>query len=260
MLRDSCLKGMLRALRKADHLRHFRIKLLKRTVGPYVRAMPRGTNCLRGMSDKGGAEKCSAALGLLRRSEGWVAPVANEALQGVELDVGARVRRFRADRAWTLGRLAGAAGLSEGHLSRIEGGSRTPSVGSVMAIAKALNLHVGELLGEQREAPRYTIRRDPQEGGPLQRMKPRQAAPRAEQWALLEASRLHLAPEDAVRSTDHEGERFVMIIKGAAWVHLAQEWRELRQGDSIHLGPTPRAISIIASGGWAEVLLITTPR
>ena len=57
------------------------------------------------------------------------------------------VRKRRRALNLTLEDLAHRAGLSAPYLSTIEGGKRDPSVSTVLAVAKALQVPPGELLG-----------------------------------------------------------------------------------------------------------------
>jgi transcriptional regulator with XRE-family HTH domain len=49
----------------------------------------------------------------------------------------------------TLESLADAVEIHKGHLSRIERGEKTPSLGTLMALAKALGVEMSELFGEK---------------------------------------------------------------------------------------------------------------
>ncbi len=62
--------------------------------------------------------------------------------------LGAVVRRLRVQQNLTQERLAARAGLTQGHLSKIEAGERpNPGVATLKKLARALNVPVGELLG-----------------------------------------------------------------------------------------------------------------
>jgi transcriptional regulator with XRE-family HTH domain len=61
--------------------------------------------------------------------------------------LGQEIRRRRRALGWTQEDLAEVAGISVHYLSTIENGKRDPSVSTVMALAKALKVSAGELLG-----------------------------------------------------------------------------------------------------------------
>ena len=60
--------------------------------------------------------------------------------------VGARVRRERQDRRWTLDRLAEASGLSRRMVVNVEQGAVNPSVGTLLRLADALGLGLPALV------------------------------------------------------------------------------------------------------------------
>ncbi|MGD8200642.1 helix-turn-helix domain-containing protein [Ornithinimicrobium sp. W1679] len=60
--------------------------------------------------------------------------------------VGARVRRERQDRRWTLDRLADASGLSRRMVVNVEQGAANPSVGTLLRLADALGLGLPALV------------------------------------------------------------------------------------------------------------------
>lgn len=57
-----------------------------------------------------------------------------------------RLRALRANRGWSLSTLASATGLSKGYLSRMELAERQPSLGALVALARAYDVPVGHLV------------------------------------------------------------------------------------------------------------------
>ncbi|RWI34670.1 MAG: XRE family transcriptional regulator [Mesorhizobium sp.] len=76
-------------------------------------------------------------------------PDLNE-LATLESGIGAEVRRLRKSHELTVTELAAAAGISAGTLSKIENGA-TASVTKLHALAKALNVPLGQLFVEPEE-------------------------------------------------------------------------------------------------------------
>ena len=60
---------------------------------------------------------------------------------------GDEIRRRRKERVWTQEQLSAAAGLSVHYLSGIENGRRDPSLSTIEALATALDISPGELVG-----------------------------------------------------------------------------------------------------------------
>src|SRR5882724_10759515 len=74
-----------------------------------------------------------------------------EATPTLESEIGAEVRRLRKDLDLTVSELGIAAGISAGMLSKIENGSISPSLSTLSALAKALNVPIAGLFRENDE-------------------------------------------------------------------------------------------------------------
>ena len=78
-------------------------------------------------------------------------------------ELGARLLRLRTERAVTLDQLAERTGFSKGYLSRIENGKKTPPLGTLARVAKALGTQLNALLeppaasGAARDANRARL-------------------------------------------------------------------------------------------------------
>lgn len=80
---------------------------------------------------------------------GSAAPEA--APSSIELSIGAEVRRLRKSLDLTVAGLAAAADLSTGMLSKIENGGISPSLATLDALAKALNVPITQLFTDADE-------------------------------------------------------------------------------------------------------------
>src|SRR5258708_13019398 len=77
-----------------------------------------------------------------------------DAAPTLESEIGAEVRRLRKSFDLTVSELGVASGISTGMLSKIENGSISPSLSTLSALAKALNVPIAGLFretGEQRD-------------------------------------------------------------------------------------------------------------
>ena len=83
-------------------------------------------------------------------STGSLAPAEPRA-QSIEEEIGAEVRRLRKGLELTVAELGAAAGISGGMLSKIENGTISPSLKTIGALAKALNVAIGSLFAESHE-------------------------------------------------------------------------------------------------------------
>ena len=81
---------------------------------------------------------------------GSLAP-AEPAARSLESGIGAEVRRLRKSLDLTVTELGVAAGISSGMLSKIENGAISPSLATLDALAKALNVPISRLFAETDE-------------------------------------------------------------------------------------------------------------
>lgn len=71
--------------------------------------------------------------------------------RSLEAEIGAEVRKLRKSLDLTVAELGIAAGISSGMLSKIENGAISPSLASLGALAKALNVPISRLFAETEE-------------------------------------------------------------------------------------------------------------
>jgi transcriptional regulator with XRE-family HTH domain len=81
---------------------------------------------------------------------GSLAP-ADKRMLSIEEEIGAQVRRFRRSMDLTVAQLGANAGISAGMLSKIENGTISPSLSTLCALAKALNVSMSSLFAESEE-------------------------------------------------------------------------------------------------------------
>jgi transcriptional regulator with XRE-family HTH domain len=67
--------------------------------------------------------------------------------------IGEEIRRRRKEKGLTLAQLASKAGMAQSAVSQIETGKRTPSSESVIKLANALDIEVGDLYPKKAQAP-----------------------------------------------------------------------------------------------------------
>jgi transcriptional regulator with XRE-family HTH domain len=75
----------------------------------------------------------------------------HELARPLESAIGSEVRRLRKDLDLTVAELSVAAGISTGMLSKIENGSISPSLATLAALAKELNVPISRLFSETEE-------------------------------------------------------------------------------------------------------------
>lgn len=172
-----------------------------------------------------------------------------------ERRVAVRLRELRRERGLTLTALAGRTGISAAHLSRMEKGERQPSIGSLIQLARAYGVSLGELVGDEPPREHHVVRGGtaPVHQGPdgpfamMTGLGPRSA---------LEAVRLELAGDGPRRSATHAGEEWVYVVHGQVVARVGGEDVTLATGDALHFDAAARH-TLWSDGGPATVLIVS---
>jgi transcriptional regulator with XRE-family HTH domain len=147
--------------------------------------------------------------------------------------VAAWIRAYRLRRNLTLAQLSELSGVSVGHLSRLENGTRTPTVRLLLQLARALGVSIGELVGEtsepsivhvSRSADRRTIAAD---DTLLQSMSD-------PSLRSLQAVELNLLPGRVGEPAPHAGEEWIYVLSGAIELDLNGSVVALGGDDAVH--------------------------
>jgi transcriptional regulator with XRE-family HTH domain len=170
---------------------------------------------------------------------------------------GARVKQLRADRGWSLERLASASGVSRSMLSQIEREQANPTLAVTMRIGQAFGLSLAGLLEMPGAASSVTVIRAndhayhyrSDEFCRLRTLSPLNLEKDVEFYEV----RLH--PGGALRSAPHfEGTReFLTVQKGHVRVESEHDLEGLGPGDSAcYRADVPHAIH---NAGKTEALM-----
>jgi transcriptional regulator with XRE-family HTH domain len=147
--------------------------------------------------------------------------------------VAAWIRTFRNRRNLTLSQLSELSGISIGHLSRLENGTRTPTVRLLLQLARALGVSLGALVGETPDQNTVyvsrTVDRRTIETGDTSLQSLSDPALR---W--LQAVELSLLPGRVGEPASHAGEEWVYVLTGAIEVDVNGSTSALAAGDAVH--------------------------
>ena len=152
------------------------------------------------------------------------------------LELGRRIKMLRVSRGLTLKDLEQRGGISATHVSEIERGKASPTVGALGRIAHALGLRPATLV-EPHVIPEINITRAADRKGlevkwgtatfePV--TEPLRCASVGAQLVTLPIGR------DPALTHRHEGEEWLMVMSGAAEISVDDRTYVLREGDSIH--------------------------
>jgi transcriptional regulator with XRE-family HTH domain len=146
--------------------------------------------------------------------------------------VGKRIKAVRIRKKMSLDQVANDTGCSIEYLKLIESGQEMPPVGTLLQIARALQIDSGFFLKEQAEsrkarAAAYAKRTADYAYTTL--------TPGAEN-KHLKAFRIHIDAGQAHKGVgyQHEGEEFVYVLKGEVEIAVGEHINRLGMADSLH--------------------------
>lgn len=146
--------------------------------------------------------------------------------------VGKRIKSVRMQKKMTYDQLANETGFSIDYLKAVESGEKTPPVGTLLQIARALKIDSGLFLKEQATSLKsriraYTKRTDNYAYTTL--------TPGAEN-KHLKAFRVTVDAGQDHRGVgyQHEGEEFVYVLGGHIEVKVGEHVNDLKKNDSLH--------------------------
>lgn len=179
-----------------------------------------------------------------------------------KLELGERLKRFRLGRNLTLKEVELKAKVSATHISEIERGMTSPTVGALTKIAKALGTEPSYFL-QQDETPAVSVVRranrrvltDNAWGARLSRLC---TGVRGSEMSFLEIE-LDPGHNEKVEPVMHAGEEFVSVLKGVFEMYIGLDRHLLKEGDSLHFRSIdPYTIRNIGDGR-AVMLWATLP-
>lgn len=150
----------------------------------------------------------------------------------VPTPVGKKIKKVRTQKKMTLDQVANDTGCSIDYLKKVESGKEMPPVGTLLQIARALQIDSGFLLREQEEtrkarAKAYTKRT---ENYAYQTLTP------GAENKHLKAFRIHIDAQKEHKGVgyQHEGEEFVYVLSGRVEIAVGDHVNKLGPTDSLH--------------------------
>jgi transcriptional regulator with XRE-family HTH domain len=160
-----------------------------------------------------------------------------------EVRVGEKIKQLRERKGFSLKEVADATGFSTALLSQMENHLVSPSLGSLIKLAKALEVRVGDFFGETQGEPFAIVRKD--ERKKISRFASKEGVSYGYSYESLgfEKKDRRMEPfivtlEPATLKTSkisvHEGEEFIFVLEGEMEVILRDHTDILYPGDSIY--------------------------
>ena len=175
-------------------------------------------------------------------------------LKTVITPIGKTIRRVRLDKNISPTNLANATGLSIDYIRKIESGKVRPPVGTLLSIARALNIDSGKLLkakttGIKNRLAAYTKRT---ENYAYTTLTPGAAN------SHMKAFQIHIDPktEHLGVGYQHQGEEFVYVLSGQIEVDVGSHRNQLKQGESLLFNSNIRHKMRNPSADPAELIVV----
>jgi len=164
-----------------------------------------------------------------------------------EIRVGEKIKALREGKKLSLKEVADLTGFSTALLSQMENHLVSPSLGTMIKLAKAFSVKVGDFFGETEGEPFTIVRKD--ERKMVSRFASKEGVKYGYSYESLgfEKKNRHMEPfivtlEPATVKTSktsvHEGEEFILVLEGEMEVILANHTDVLYPGDSIYYDST----------------------
>lgn len=178
-----------------------------------------------------------------------------------------RLRALRRQNELSLDQLADKTGITKSYLSKLERGLNNPSISTVLKLAKAYDIGVGQLLGSAdretsgislvRRADREVIRHEQSDVGYIyESMAGNRLVKDMEPFIVYPPLRGKHRPPMA----PHAGEEFMFVLNGRVQISIGTKTFELEQGDSIYFdSELPHQVNDIGDV-QAAILVVATRR
>lgn len=160
-----------------------------------------------------------------------------------EIKVGEKIKKIREEKGISLQEFAQRTGYSSALLSQIENHMISPPLGTLIAVAKALEVEIGSFFNEVREEPFTLVRHNQRKN--ISRVASKMGKNYGYMYESLafDMKGRHMEPflvtlqPATVKDTHtyaHDGEEFIFVLEGKMKVRLGDHTDILEPGDSIY--------------------------
>jgi len=166
--------------------------------------------------------------------------------EDLAVNVGERVKRAREKRGLSLLDISRRTGIEVSFLSEIEEGQGAPPLGTIIKLAKALEMKMGYFIsgdelrpftivrrGDRKMVSRYDSKRDKHYGYGYESLAPNKKDRHMEPFLVT----LQPATTEEERSA-HDGQEFIFVLTGSMEVRLGEEIHVLEPADAIYYDST----------------------
>ena len=164
-----------------------------------------------------------------------------------EIRVGEKIKTLRERKGLSLKEVADLTGFSTALLSQMENHLVSPSLGTMIKLARAFGVRVGDFLGETEGEPYTIVRKD--ERKTVSRFASKDGVKYGYSYESLgfDKKDRHMEPfivtlepatVKAAKTSVHDGEEFIFVLEGEMEVLLGNHTDVLYPGDSIYYDST----------------------
>lgn len=165
-------------------------------------------------------------------------------MDDMAFDIGKKIKELRLKEGLTLKQVAKETGFSPALISQIENNNISPPIATLAKLASFFKIRIGYFFEDENTPVRYTICRKNQ-GRRIDRVISKSGKVHGYIYQALAfdypAKRmdpflitLEAGTSDEESMYSHEGEEFIMVMKGEIVVALEKERIKLKEGDSIY--------------------------
>jgi len=145
--------------------------------------------------------------------------------------IGPRLRHLRLAKGYTVEALAAAAGLNKGFLSRLERGTKRPSIDTVLRLSAALGVPVGQLFGEETSNDTVRISRAAARGSVSEPPDTYSFELLTPKGSMMEAFLFQVGTEPTGGGQRHDGEEMFLVLAGTVEMRTPDRSYVLETGD-----------------------------
>lgn len=170
-------------------------------------------------------------------------------MSGLEFNIGAKIKKLRKARKLTLQDVARETGFSPALISQIENNNVSPPIATLSKIARFFDVKMGHFFEEEEEELKYeVVRQDARRvvsrviskagtghGYTYEALSFRKRNKKMEPFLVSVSER---ASDETLYN--HDGEEFLLILKGRAEVILEEERITLEEGDAVYFDSSVR--------------------
>lgn len=185
----------------------------------------------------------------------------------MEYDIGAKIKKLRKARKLTLQDVARETGFSPALISQIENNNVSPPIATLSKISRFFDVKMGLFFEEEEEERKYEVVRRAERrvvsrviskagtghGYTYEALSFRKRNKKMEPFLLTVSER---AEEESLYN--HEGEEFLLILKGKAEVILEDERILLDEGDAVYFDSSLKHRLLSRDDNTVEVLAVVT--